>query len=104
MSDTSDEQLNKTAFPLASVIAKTFGNDFSAEICRRKAKQDIRELILDKLTPNNNIMYNFHKNTLLSDIRAIMAELKENGYECNFHSPDPRTKETRIVIALPKSK
>lgn len=104
MSDTSDEQLNKTAFPLASVIAKTFGNDFSAEICRRKAKQDIRELILDKLTPNNTVMYNFHKNTLYKDIKAIMAELKENGYDCDLNSMDDVTQETRIVIALPKSK
>ena len=101
MSDTSDEQLNKTAFPLASVIAKTFGNDFSAEICRRKAKQDIRELILDKLTPNKPVFYTFHKNTLMVDIQHIMAELRDNGYLCDVNSDDPLIE---IFIALPKSK
>lgn len=102
--DNEDKPRPANAFPEAKLIAKTFGTDFNAVICKRKAIADIRELILDELTPDKPVTYNFHKNTLYPDVKEIMANLKENGYVCDLTSVDPQTRETRIVIALPKSK
>lgn len=86
-------------FPQAKIIAKTFGTDFSAEICRRKAIADIRELLVDHLKPHEYVDYVFHEKTAENDIVAIVAMLKETGYNVFTANTDPWC----IHISLPEN-
>lgn len=102
MSEFNEEKPQPAnAFPEAKLIAKTFGTDFNAVICKRKAIADIRELILDHLRPDEPVEYKFHLETLWTDICEISENLKNCGYVVQTSRSLDDNDQHSMTISLP---
>lgn len=99
--DNEDKPRPANVFPEAKLIAKTFGTDFNAVICKRKAIADIRELILDYLKPGEPVVYKFHLETLWTDICEISENLKNCGYAVQTTPALDDSDEHSMTISLP---
>lgn len=73
--------MNSDSLPHADSIKAQFNTSFSQVVIQRMSLQDIRELIIDDLTPENPIEYCFPPKMEEEKIIEVMKQLEKNGFE-----------------------
>lgn len=87
-------------FPSAVALAQSVDNEFSYQLFRKMAIQDIREMLIENITASHHyIEYTFNEKMREKDITEIKEMLEEKGFDVR---PASELAAITIRISLPE--